>query len=222
MSENKDTEKFNKSFELIVAILLGLTAVLTAWASWQSSLYGGNQATKYTKGTAALGEANSMYSEGLQAYNADVALYNEINSLRIDLTFAQEKQDANETERLSWKLNELFANNVSEELSAAIDWADAQTEYVSPFAMEGLVESYYTDADAKYAEGEALVADGSSDNSLGDKLGLTTVIYAVVLFLLGVVNTFESRVTKIGITGISVAALIYAFVLMVSVPVLTL
>ena len=27
--------KFNKVFELVVAILLGVTAVITAWSAWQ-------------------------------------------------------------------------------------------------------------------------------------------------------------------------------------------
>lgn len=48
-------EKLSARLELLVAIMLGLTAVLTAWASWQDSLYGGNQAEKYANGTAMIG-----------------------------------------------------------------------------------------------------------------------------------------------------------------------
>jgi hypothetical protein len=50
-----EKDKLSSKLELFVAIFLGITAVLTAWASWQSSLYGGNQATNYRKGTAIVG-----------------------------------------------------------------------------------------------------------------------------------------------------------------------
>ena len=34
----------DKLTELIIVIMLGVTALLTAWASWIGSLHGGNQA----------------------------------------------------------------------------------------------------------------------------------------------------------------------------------
>lgn len=46
-------------------------------------------------------------------------------------------------------------NNVSEDFAAAIEWANAQEDYASPFDMEGFFESYYADAEAKYDEGLA-------------------------------------------------------------------
>lgn len=39
----------DKLTELIIVIMLGVTALLTAWASWIGSLHGGNQATNYAK-----------------------------------------------------------------------------------------------------------------------------------------------------------------------------
>ena len=212
------SEKFDKVFEIAIAIVLGITAVLTAYASWQSSLYGGNQATKYTKGAAMVGEANSTYNEASQSLAQDMDLYNEINSLRIDLTFAEQKGETDEADRISWKLDELMQNNASDELVAAIDWADAQKEYASPFAKEGFVDSYYTEANALYDEGNKMIEEGSTANDLGDKLGLTTVIYAVVLFMLGIVNTFDSKVLRLVVSGVSLAALIYGVVMMLQVP----
>ena len=54
-SKEKTEEGKKKSFfsqnsvEILVAIFLGITALLTAWASWIGSLHGGNQSTNYTK-----------------------------------------------------------------------------------------------------------------------------------------------------------------------------
>lgn len=222
----KDKEKFGRIFEIAVAILLGITAVLTAYASWQASLYGGNQATKYAKGTALIGEGASMYNEALQNLNRDMQVYDDINNMRIDYTYATEKGEDLEAERLEWKLEEMMLNNLSQELSDAMDWAEAMTgetgEYYSPFDSEALIESYYADANAVYNDGHAMIEDGQNDNRLGDVLNMTTVVYAVVLFLLGVVNTFESDKLKFAIGLLSLAAMVYALITMLSVPMLTL
>ncbi len=218
--ENK--QNLLKNLELFVAILLGITAVLTAWASWQASLYGGNQATKYTKGIALVGEANSLYNEAAQYIAQDMDIWNKICDLRIELEFAEQNNNVEEIEKLEWKLEQIFVDNVTEELAAAIEWADAQPEFASPFEKEGFIESYYEEANAIYEEGYATIEDGQRDNSLGDKLGLTTVIYAVVLFLLGIAASFEQIRTKIMIIILAIAGFVYATIIMLSVPVLTL
>lgn len=211
-------DKLVKRFELIVAILLGLTAVLTAYASWQSSLYDGNQAEKYTNGTKTIADANQLYNEASQYIAADMQTWNELSSLRVDLAFAQSKSDSDEAERLQYKIDQIMYNNVSEGFAAAINWADAQTDYVSPFEKEGYIDSYYADANAEYAKGDAFIAAGTQDNNYGDKLGLVTVIFAIVLFMLGIVATFNNTATKILVSIVSIAALVFGVISMLGVP----
>jgi hypothetical protein len=115
-----------------------------------------------------------------------------------------------------------MADNVYDEFSAAIDWADAQTEYASPFEMEGYVDSYYTDAAAMYDEGYAKIAEGDEHNHNGDVLGLVTVIFAVVLFLLGIANSFKNNTTKFVISIVSFAALVWGVVVMIGIPIVSL
>ena len=213
--------KLSVRLELFVAIFLGITAVLTAWASWQSSLYGGNQATKYTKGIAIVGEANSMYNEAAQYIAQDMDLWNRISDLYIDLEFAQSKSDE-EAEKLQWKIDQIMVDNVSEELMEAIEWADAQEEYASPFDKEGFLDSYYEEANEKYIEGQETIEAGQKDNSLGDRLGLVTVIYAVVLFMLGIAASFDEMRTRIVVIAIAAIGFIYATITMLGVPILTL
>lgn len=211
-------EKLAKRFELYIAILLGLTAALTAYASWQSSLYDGNQAEKYTNGTAKIADANQLYNEASQYIAADMETWNELSSLRVDLAFAESKGDADETERLQYKIDYITYNNVSEEFSAAIAWADAQTDYVSPFEKEGYTESYYTVAQAQYEEGQAFIDAGTQDNNYGDRLGLVTVIFAIVLFMLGIAASFNNTKTKMVVAIISIAALVFGVISMLGVP----
>ncbi len=52
-----------EKLELLIAVLLGITAILTAWASWISSLHGGNQATNYTESNNLSAMGNAMYNE---------------------------------------------------------------------------------------------------------------------------------------------------------------
>ncbi|MGN0364031.1 MAG: hypothetical protein ACI4ET_14485 [Bilifractor sp.] len=51
MSEAEKTKRWTKEaiIDLLIVIMLGVTAVTTAWASWIGSLHGGNQATNYAK-----------------------------------------------------------------------------------------------------------------------------------------------------------------------------
>ncbi len=216
-----NSEKFSKRFELFIAIILGITAVLTAYASWQGSLYDGNQAQDYTEGTTKIADANSLFNKANQLYVQDSQTWNEISSLRVDKAFAESAGDADEVERIQYKLDYLMYNNVSPEFGVAIAWADEQENYVSPFEMEGYGDSYYIDADALCDEGYAQIKAGNAANELGDKQGLVTVIFAVVLFMLGIVSTFNNMRTKFVITSISIAALIYGVIVMLSVPMIT-
>lgn len=72
-------------------------------------------------------------------------LWNRISELRIDLEFAK-KSGSDEVEKLEWKLEQIMADSVSDELYEAIEWADTQEEYASPFDKEGFIDSYYTEA----------------------------------------------------------------------------
>ena len=213
------SEKFSKGFELMIAALLGITAVLTAWAAWQGSLYDGNQAQAYTEATAVISDANQYYNEADQMIVQDTQTWNEISSLRVDMAFAESEGDANEVERIQYKLDYLMYNNVSEDLEAAIAWADEQEDYVSPFEMEGFIETYYTVAEEEYAKYEAKIEEGNTANNLGDKQGLVTVVLAVVLFMLGILGTFNNTKTKIVIMAVSIAALIFGVVIMCGVPI---
>ncbi|MEG2118695.1 MAG: hypothetical protein RRY76_05770, partial [Clostridia bacterium] len=177
--------------EIIVAIFLGITALTTAWGSWIGSLHGGNQATNYTTSNNLAAEGNSMYNEAAQTLMQDMMLWNQISDVRIDYNFAKEKNETAEMEKAEWKLDQLMSDNCSEALTEAIQWADNQEEYASPFDKEGFVDSYFEAALNKLGESNALLQQGEKDNNSEDSFGLVTVIYSVMLFLLGIVGTFK-------------------------------
>lgn len=165
MNENKTKRSKDDILEIVVVVLLGLTALLTAWATWIGSLHGGNQATNYAKSSNISADGNSRWNQAAQDLATDMQLWNTISELRIEYSFAEEKGDSGEMERAEWKLNQLYTDNVSENLQEAIDWADKQDEYASPFDMEGFVEGYFADAQAVLDEAQATLEQGQRDNA---------------------------------------------------------
>ena len=209
--------KFNKVFELVVAILLGITAVITAWAAWQGSLYDSTQAKYYTLGNATLADGNARWNEASQTLAQDMNTWNQISALQVDLDYANFRGDADTAEAAQYKLDMLMYG-VSDELTAAIEWANAQENYATPFEQEGFIDSYYADASAVMDEGYAQIDQGDEANNWADKLGLVSVILAVVLFMLGIVGVFQDKRTKLIIASVSVAALLFGVAIMLQVP----
>ena len=220
MSEGKKSRA--EVLELIVVILLGVTAILTAWVSWMGSMHSGNSAANYTKSNNIASEGNSEYNAGIQSLMQDMMLYNSINSLSIDLLFAQRQRNRVEIEKLEWKINELVSNNMSDELEVAYEWsieeAEKRGESVSPFEKEGFMESYFATALGLLEESEVVLKQGQKDSANSDAYGLVTVIYSVVLFMLGITGTFKSEKNKLAIVVISGLAFLIATIYMFNIP----
>ena len=223
MSVENGKKKREEFLEFIVVILLGVTAVATAWSSWQGGLHGSQMDQKYTKSNNYASEGNSEYNAGIQSLTQDMMLYNEINSLMIDMHFADSKGDVDEVEKLDWKIEELINANMSEDMYAAFSWAMTETERlgesVSPFEMDGFMESYFDYANELLSESEAIMAEGDKNNTHGDNQGLVSVIYAVVLFLLGISASFKRLREKYILLIVSFIGFVGATVFMLTIPI---
>lgn len=216
--EAKQKRSKEEVLEIIIAIFLGVTALATAWASWIGSLHGGNQATNYTTSNNLAADGNSRYNEASQNLMQDMMLWNQISEASLNLTFAKESGDDIEAEKYSYLLDQLMSDNATQEFLDAVNWALDQEDYATPFDMEGYVDSYFEDAWAVLDESEALLEQGKQDNSNGDKFGLVTVIYSVVLFMLGIVGTFKKLPNRYIITGVAIAGFLFATIYMFTIP----
>ncbi len=216
--EAKQKRSKEEVLEIIIAIFLGVTALATAWASWIGSLHGGNQATNYTTSNNLAADGNSRYNEASQNLMQDMMLWNQISEASLNLTFAEESGDDVEAEKYSYLLDQLMSDNATQEFLDAVNWALDQEDYATPFDMEGYVDSYFEDAWAVLDESEALLEQGKQDNSNGDKFGLVTVIYSVVLFMLGIVGTFKKLPNRYIITGVAIAGFLFATIYMFTIP----
>ena len=90
--------------------------------------------------------------------------------------------------------------------------------YVSPFFDEEYVAGYFTTANELLAESQEVLERGKAANASGDAFGLVTVIYSIVLFLLGIVSTFSKTTNKYALIAISVVAFLFATIYMITLP----
>jgi len=222
----KEDEKkkgfFSESkIEMFAAIFLGITALLMAWATWIGSLHGGNQATNYTKSNNIAADGNSEYNSGLQNYLSDLMAWNAIVDYEFDIAIAELNGRSEEVNFIEYKLKMYKEQNCSEILQEGLEWLDAQDEnsgIESPFEKEGLVDKYFENANNLLAESQELLEQGMEDNKNGDRYGLVTVIYSVVLFMLGIIGVFKKLPNRKVVLIIAVIGLIIATVYMFTIP----
>ena len=208
-----------KNTEVIIAILLGIVSIATAYASFQSSLYGGQQAQAYTVGTNLSTESESMYLEANQQYVQDSQLWQTLTELRLDIANPDEAIAA----AAQIKYDTIYFQSVSEDFDGAIQRADAENEanpdfYVDPSNDEDYQAALFGDYSDKNAEATAKIAEGDLANTYGDRDTLATVIMAVSLFLLGIAAVVSAFRVKLIMGAVAVAIFVVAIVIAAAVP----
>ncbi len=210
-------QKLQKWLETVVAILLGLTTLVSAWASWIGSLHSGIQSINFTKSNNMASHGTAEYNMGMQLYLADYMSWNTLKDFQYELEAAQESGDTAKIELISNKIEAHKKTNLSSFLTEAIEWME-KNDADSPFNMPGLTQKYFETAEANVSQSQELLEEGMRDNTKGDSYNLVTVIYSLTLFLLGIINTFKNMHNKIAVLGIAVAFLILGFIYMCTIP----
>ena len=108
--------------EIVTVILLGITALLTAWASYVGSIHGGNQATNYATSNNLSSDGNAMYNSAVQTLTQDMNVWNTILDYEIEIMYADSINDQNEVEAYVWKLQWFCMDNLSEDMAAIIGY----------------------------------------------------------------------------------------------------
>lgn len=218
MTDGKHREsaaRKEKALETATAILLGVTTLLTAWATWVGSLYAGHEHIHFTESNNTATSAIALYNDATQLVLRDVTTWNSIQGYNLDAQVAAEDEDDSKLKVAKMKIKAL-EENCSPEFEAAMDWALETGK--SPFEKEGLAESYYSDARSLVEKSQDILEAGKQDNTNSHRFGLVTVIYSLVLFLLGIAGTFKSPRNRKLTMGTAVALLAVGFVFMLSIP----
>jgi hypothetical protein len=201
--------------ELVIAILLGIVSIATAYASFQGALYDGQSGDKANQAIAESTEAESLYLEGNQQFMQDTQIFNDLSVLQVAINqgdaLAQEQYD------------QLYFQGVSEDFGAAIDRAAAQTEadpefFYSPLDDEEYQAVLFTPYADKLEASEATKAEAEELGNQSDKLTLYTVLMAISLFLLGIAALVKRPRTQYVLVGTGVVISAVSIVLMLLIP----
>ena len=237
-AEGKKSFLDENKLEIVTVILLGITALLTAWASYVGSIHGGNQATNYATSNNLSSDGNSIYNAAVQTLTQDMDTWNTIMDYEIEILYADAVNDQENLEAYVWKLQWFCQDNLSEDMAALIQydqeafndgvndtedilaWLNDESGVAlnSPFYDEAFVQSYFDEANAKLDEAQLVLEQGQQDNANGDKFSLVTVLYSVALFMLGIVGVFKNQTNKKIVLAVSVVCLLIAVIFMVTIP----
>lgn len=234
MEQNSSSPKKRSKediLEIVIALFLGITALATAWASWIGSLHGGNMSTNYTRSNNLAADGNARWNEASQSLMQDMQVWNLISEYEVELLYAAETDNGDQLSESAYKIYFICQDNLTDAMAEMIGYdfnfdADDIVDWVlnndlavtSPFGDAEYIESYYTDAREVLAESEALLAGGQEDNSKGDTFNLVTVIYSVVLFMLGIVGTFRRLPNRVFITGVAIVGFLLGTIYMFTIP----
>ena len=207
-----------KRLEILVAIFLGITTLLVAWAGWIGSLHGGIQSINFTKSNNLAAEGNAEYNVAAQIYLSDLFAWNTIFGLQLDMETAKEKGNEDEAKVIEIKIQKIMNDNCSPKLSEAIKGINLQEKTSSPFEKEEFVNSYFEKAKELLDESQKVMEEGKQDNLHGDSYKLVTVIYSLVLFLLGIVGIFKDFQNRKVLFIFSVCILFFGIIYMFTIP----
>ena len=206
-----------KRLETVIAILLGITTLLSAWASWIGHLHGGLQSIHFTESNNTASEATAQFNYGMQAYLTDYMTWNTLRDYNYELKAAMAEGDRSQIDLCNDKIESFKKDNITGILAEGIEWME-ENNNDNPFNMPGIDEKYAEAALKTVADSQSKIEEGKRDNVKGDSYLLVTVIYSLVLFLLGIVNTFKNMPNKLAVLAIAAVCLVGAFIYMCTIP----
>jgi hypothetical protein len=173
--------------ELAAALLLGIAAVLTAYAAYHGALAGGDALKGYTQSARTTADANGYYNEASQTYNADQALF-----LQYQLLVEQGNLDTAKVVK-----DTMF----SPELNAATDaWQalpDGPNAPKTPLEADAYVVPSFATAQQVEAQAKTEFDEAAKIDDQGDNFDLAAVYLAVALFFAGIAALFKVRSIQI-------------------------
>ncbi len=178
----------SRRLEIWIAGLLGVVAVITAFATYKAVLEDGDTLASFNEGVRINDNATAQDTEGTQQYTTDQAIY--LEYIKSDV--------AGDSEVAKYFRETLF----SPELEESVKWVEeGGDDAVSPFQEDSpytrpewaKAEDLRKQTDAKFAEA------GKHDED-GDKYVLATVVLSIALFLLGIAGVNRQYRVQLGLT----------------------
>jgi len=188
----------SRGWEIVIVVLLGLTAVATALSGYQASLWDGIQSSNYTQASGARTNAAQQRSAANQFRIADLSVFENY----IDASISEDVDLAN-------FYRERFRDEFAVAFTAwiALDPLQNPEAPASPLAMPEYQLAADQNAEELEARADKLFADGEAANTNSDVYTLTTLLFAVTLFFGAIAERFEYRRARIALLAIAALGL---------------
>lgn len=174
---------WNPSFELVSALLLGVSALATAWSGYQAVRWSGRQAEKYSLADEERAAANRASQRSMHEQSIDLNLFTSWLG-----AYVEGHQE----------LAEFYRARFRPEFRPAFDaWLSTKPRVnpsapPSPFALPEYRLSSQEEAARLIKASGISTKDANDSNEQGDSYQLLTVIFATVMLLAGIVPPMHS------------------------------
>jgi hypothetical protein len=200
-----------KVFEVVATVLLGLTALVTAWSGYQASLWDGIQSSDYSQASALRVESAQGFTEANQYRLADLSVLENY----VDASFEGDAElAAYYRARFSDELEPAFVS------WQALDPDDPDTPS-GPFHLPEYRLPVEVEAQAKADEAHQTFLDGEAANDRSDTYVATTLFFAAVLFFAAISERFAFAPARATLLGLAAVGLVAGTAVMLTQPVTT-
>jgi hypothetical protein len=202
--------RFDRHFELVATVLLAVAAVATAWASYQSARWHGEQARAQSASVAARVESTRAANVANRQGEIDVALF----------TQWVDAYARNETE-----LAAFYDKRFRPEFKPAFDaWVATRPRKnpsapLSPFAMPQYKLAANATADRLEVKAAASSQRAGGFIQRADDYSLAVVLFASALFFAGISTRLRSSATRMVILGLGCALFLGSVIWIATFPV---
>ena len=210
MTEDPGETRFDRHFELVATVLLAVAAVATAWASYQSARWHGEQARAASASVAARVESTRAANVANRQGQIDVALF----------TQWVDAYARNEAE-----LAAFYDKRFRPEFKPAFDaWVATKPRKnpsapLSPFAMPQYKLAANATSDRLEVKAAAASQRAGSFIQRADDYSLAVVLFASALFFAGISTRLRSSTTRMVILGLGCALFLGSVIWIATFPV---
>jgi hypothetical protein len=211
-------DSFEGRFELIIAILLGLAAVVGAIAAYQTGIKDGDTLDAFQRGNRTSDMASRLKGELATKRAEDqivttFAVQGEL-SARLTLIGAGGELSDKDAKNVRDQLIEALG---SPELKAAFKKCETDPDCKAPIDSKYYVVRGTATAAALDKKADGLFATATKADKEGDDYSLVTIFLATSLFLYGVAAVGRGRTVKLGMASLGGLIFVVALVLLVTV-----
>ena len=194
--------------ELCAAVLLALATIAAAWAAYQSTRWGGEQADAYSR-------AGALRTQATQAND----LYAAKAQIDVEVWLSWLQQVADDDQRGADFLRERMRDEFKPAFEAWLAQVPAgEVPPETPFVMEAYQPADRALAEDLNAQADAAVEEARDANQTGDNFVLAAVVMASVLFFAGVGTRFRGRRVRISMLALAVLLFLGGTVFIFSMP----